>query len=430
MIRKSLFAIFLAATLVLTAFAQTAPIRGVVEMTQADGKKVPVAGATVEVYRTDIKGKFPSAKTDKKGVFVFAGLPFGAEMTLSISGPGIAPTTLPKVKAGREDITISVVAGDGKKFTEDEVRSGGGGGGSTVATTGMSAEDKKKFDENEKKIAAVKASNAKIEESNKIILRVFNEGQEAVKANNSDLAIAKFNEGLAADPEFEHPGTPAMLNSKSNAIRRRGVDRYNAAIKAGGGGMEDAKQDLSDAASTAKMSIDLLKKNTPPTEADSLKNYNEYKYTARTLYTEAMRLVTKIVDQSRVAELISAYDEYFAIETDPAKKLKAQGVFAQALMDASDFERAITEFEKVLAVDPADTNALSGAGLCLVNLGYVNNDKVKFQNGANYLARYIELAPDTDRYKADAKGLLETLKKEQNVTAQKPAKVTPPKKKP
>ncbi len=58
----------------LTASAQSGQLRGQVLMAQ-DGKEVPVAGAQIDVYRTDIAGKY-NTKTDKKGDFVFAGLPF------------------------------------------------------------------------------------------------------------------------------------------------------------------------------------------------------------------------------------------------------------------------------------------------------------------------------------------------------------------
>jgi tetratricopeptide (TPR) repeat protein len=432
MIRKSLFAFFLIAVMSPVAFAQTAPVRGLVEMTGADGKKVPVVGALVEVFRTDIKAKLPSSKTDKKGVFVFAGLPLGATFTLSVSGAGISPITYPNVKAGREDIAISASAGDGKKFTEDEVRGGAGGGAVNSGGEGLTAEQKKKQAEDAKKLAEAINKNNKIEDNNKLINRVLKEGNDALNLKNYEMAIAKYDEGISADAT--HPGAPVLLTNKSIAYRTRGVDRFNVAIKAGGTGLEEAKQDFSSSAMSAKAAVDLLKTQTPPTEASELTNFNSYKYSAQTAYAEGMRLVATKVDQSQVGEMTVAYQDYFKMEVDPLKKSKAQLVFAQALMDAQDFEKAAAEFERVLIDNPNDVNALSGAGLCLVNLGYLSNDKTKFQNGANYLARYIELAPDSDpvasRYKADAKGLLETLKKEQNVTAQKPAKATPVKKKP
>lgn len=431
MFSKSLFAFFILAVMSLAVFAQNAPVRGRVELTQADGKKIPVVGALVECFRTDIKGKVPGPKTDKKGEFVFAGLPFGGEFTLSVSGSGIAPATFSGVKAGREDIVISVVPGDGKRLTEDEVRSN-----STAATSteGLSAEQKKKYEEEQKKIAAVKENNAKIEEANKIILRVFAEGNAARDAKDYSLAIAKYSEGIAADGN--HPGTPALLNAKSDCLRIRGVDRFNAAKKAGGAGIQEAKQDFIDSADAAKASIELLKTQEVPNEADRLKNYNLYKYNAVVAYAEGMRLVATIAEPTpeRLAEMIAAYQAYFAAETDPLRKSKTQLLYARGLMEAQDFEKAVIEFEKLLAENPNDLPALYGAGLCLVNLGYLSSDKTQFQNGANYLAKYVEIAPDSDpaisKNKAELKEMLDTLKKEQNVTAQKPVKTTTVKKKP
>ena len=51
------------------ALAQTAPVSGTVELEKADGTREPVAGAVIEVYRTDIKAGSPGAKTNKKGEF-------------------------------------------------------------------------------------------------------------------------------------------------------------------------------------------------------------------------------------------------------------------------------------------------------------------------------------------------------------------------
>ena len=55
----------------------------------------------------------------------------------------------------------------------------------------------------------------------------------------------------------------------------------------------------------------------------------------------------------------------------------------------------------------------------LVNLAYLNNDKVKFQEASNYLQKFLGVAPAEHPFKDDAKALIDTLKKEQNVTPQK-----------
>jgi hypothetical protein len=69
--------------------------------------------------------------------------------------------------------------------------------------------------------------------------------------------------------------------------------------------------------------------------------------------------------------------------------------------------------------------------LCLVNVGYINSDKSVLQKGANYLAKFVELAPETHKFKSDAKATIEELKKTQNVTPQKtPKSGGSPKKKP
>jgi hypothetical protein len=92
---------------------------------------------------------------------------------------------------------------------------------------------------------------------------------------------------------------------------------------------------------------------------------------------------------------------------------------------AGDSENAIAEYKKILETSPTDPDAMAGAGLSLVNLGYMNDDKTKLQEGANLLQQFANTAPATHRYKDDAVALIESLKKEQNVT---PQKVTPAKK--
>lgn len=61
--------------------AQSAPVSGKVELKKTDGTIVPLEGAMVEVFRTDIKSSGPADKTDKKGQFSFAGLQVGATLS-------------------------------------------------------------------------------------------------------------------------------------------------------------------------------------------------------------------------------------------------------------------------------------------------------------------------------------------------------------
>jgi tetratricopeptide (TPR) repeat protein len=438
MFRKNYFTFLLAIALFLvggaaTMFAQTAPVRGQVVMKKADGTTEPVAGAVVEVYRTDVKAKLPSSKTDKKGYFNFAGLPLGADFAFSISAEKIKPEIIPNIKAGRDNLVINVVEGDGKKWTEDEVRQALATPATAASATGtsnqtskeMTADQKKAQEEYQKQVAAVTDKNKKIEQSTGVIKRTLEEGSKAYESKNYDLAITKFDEGIAADPEFV--GTaPVLLNNKALALVARATNNYNQSVKADAAtratAMESVKKDFENSIASSDKALTILKTGTS-TDAAVQKNYDANKMFALANRKEAYRLMTKTgADRTKGKDALTAFQEYLAVETDAAKKSAAQLALGETLLDSQEFDLAIVEFEKVLASDPNNVEALAGAGFSLVNVGYISNDKSKFQNGANYLQKFADLAPDTHRFKDDAKGLIETLKKEQNVAPQKSAK--------
>src|SRR5438045_1650353 len=85
----------------LTSFAQVGELRGHVWLQQADGQKVPLADAQIDVFRTDMTAKY-NTKTNKKGEFVFAGLPFIGTYTVAASHPTATPNWVPGVTAGRD----------------------------------------------------------------------------------------------------------------------------------------------------------------------------------------------------------------------------------------------------------------------------------------------------------------------------------------
>ena len=94
MISKYFYATLAVAVLIasasLTTFAQVGELRGHVWMQQADGQKVPLADAQIDVFRTDMNAKYQT-KTNKKGEFVFAGLPFIGTYAVAASHTGRGP---------------------------------------------------------------------------------------------------------------------------------------------------------------------------------------------------------------------------------------------------------------------------------------------------------------------------------------------------
>ncbi|PYS74391.1 MAG: hypothetical protein DMF69_01855, partial [Acidobacteria bacterium] len=129
MIYKSLFGVLAVAVLILmsaaTGAAQTGELRGKVWIQQADGQKVPLGEANIDVFRTDMSMNKPyTTKANKKGEFVFAGLPFVGTYTVAASHPTAQPNFIPGVKVGRDiAFEITVTPGDGKRLTLDEIKS-------------------------------------------------------------------------------------------------------------------------------------------------------------------------------------------------------------------------------------------------------------------------------------------------------------------
>jgi tetratricopeptide (TPR) repeat protein len=130
---------------------------------------------------------------------------------------------------------------------------------------------------------------------------------------------------------------------------------------------------------------------------------------------ESMRLYVSKADPTQAEAGLIAYRDYLAVETDPAKKAKAQLDMAQMLLDSGSADKALAEFKTILATTPDSPEANLGAGLAV----YASGDKAKFQEAANYLQRFVEVAPDTNPMKDDAKAILTELKNSENVTPEK-----------
>jgi carboxypeptidase family protein len=444
MISKHFYAALAVAVLIasasLTTFAQVGELRGHVWMQQADGQKVPLADAQIDVFRTDMSAKYQT-KTNKKGEFVFAGLPFIGTYAVAASHPTAAPSFVPGVKAGREvPCEITVTPGNGKRLTYEDIKAAGGT--NAMPANGQpapeSAADKAKREEMMKKNAEIEAGNKKITETNEIIARTFKAGNEALtaantasKAKNSSEAIQKYtaavtsyDEGLAADAD-----QPAILTNKAVALKGRGVERFNSAITskdlddAGkAAALQGAKDDFKAAAEASGKAATMIKAQAAPTDAAEVQRYNANKYAAFLTYAESMRLYVTKGDQSQADAGLTAYKDYISVETDPAKKSKAQLDMAQMLLDAGAADKALAEFKSILATTPDSPEANLGAGLAV----YATGDKAKFQEAANFLQKFVEVAPDSNPMKSDAKAILAELKNTENVTPEKTSR--PPRK--
>ena len=435
MIRKYIF-LTIAAILVLgvaaiNASAQVSELRGTVTMQKADGTKEPLADAQIDVFRTDVKGEYHT-KTNKKGEYVFAGLPLVAEYTIVASHPTASPNWLSKFRLNRGLMgDIIVTPGDGRRPTLEDVKRAAPPSGAPAGGSGESAEDRAKREELIRKNKEIEESNKKITASNEVINRTFKAGNEALnagsaaaKANNSDEAIQKYteainsyNEGLAADAD-----QPALLTNKATALKARAIERFNQTIRsknlddaAKNAAYETAKNDFREAAGAANKAVQLMTALAAPADPAELQRYNMNKYAAVATNAETMRLFVTKVDGTKADDALAAFREYIAIETDPAKKARAQLDAAQMLLDAGAADKALTEFRTILTAQPDNPDANLGAGLSLYAVG----DKAKFQEAANYLQHFVDVAPDNHAFKNDAKAILTEMKNTEKIVPEK-----------
>lgn len=428
MSRRYLFSVLASAALIFStailAHAQMGQLRGKAVLKNADGTTRPIGDVSIVVYRVDLPGRYEN-KSDKRGVFVFAGLPFVGTYIITASAPGAEPTWIPGVKVGQGvDYEIDMSPGNGRVYSAEDIKTimamaknpATAGGGGAVKE---SAEEKAKREELEKKNAEIMEKNKKAEASNATIQQAFKAGNEALKAKNYDEAIVQYDSGLRSDPD--HPGAPSLLTNKASAQNTRAVNRYNAAIQSKddatkAAGIEAAKKDWKEAYEASKKAVEMLKSGEAPADATAMGNAKTNLYFALLIRAEASRFYVSKLDPKEADAGIAAYTEYMAVETDAAKKLEAQRGLANMLFDANDFDRSLVEYRKILESNPDDLDALLRSGQALFNIGAMNNsDKVKYQEAANYLAQFVSKAPDTNPFKEDAKAILETLKAQENV---------------
>lgn len=434
MFRKNYFTLLLTIALLLAgsvaAVAQTAPVTGKVEIKKADGSTVPAENALVEVFRTDIKSKMPSDKTNKKGEFSFAGLPLGATFVLSVSAPGARPTYLPNVKAGNTSIIITLDEGDGKRWTEEEVRAALSGAATAVTTTTNTAElteeQKKQQAEFQKKLEEAEARNKKIQEQTAMVKSALDEGSKAFTSKNYDVAIIKFEEGYQASPDFVG-SAPVLLNNKALALRERAVDAHNKSVKETDATAKaelntKSRKDFADSVAAYNTAWTILK-NAPAADITDQQSYQNNKQNTLNGFRSVVSYMiqTEKVDVNQVPVIAALLGEYLALETDAAKKAEAEVFLADIHRIVGDSPNAIIEYKKVLEKSPNNADALAGLGLSQANAGYNTDGSINeamMQEAINNLQRFTEVAPDNHKLKESVKQTVDYLKT-QNFKPQK-----------
>jgi len=209
------------------ALAQTAVMEGNVK--GEDGK--PVQGAVIKITRTDIKGNY-QVKTDKKGHFLYAGLPLGI-YDVSVEIGGAAKDSVKGVRLHSDmppidfDLAKSAAGGPGEQGGQTQPAA-------QDATRGMSAQQKAELEKQLKEREEAMKKNKELNDA-------FNVGMTAAQAKQWDQAIASFNKASELDAkqhvvwaqlaEAEMNFAATKSGAEADAETAKGLDAYQKAIE-------------------------------------------------------------------------------------------------------------------------------------------------------------------------------------------------------
>lgn len=409
--KSFIFAAIFAAAASVGVQAQTGSFSGKVTVKKSDGTTAPAADVTITPYRTDVgSGSARTTKTNDKGEFLIAGVETSNQFALLISGPGISPAIQPGIQSGMNNIEIEVSEGDGSTFSEAEVRT------SLKRSAEMTDEEREKL---KKEYEANAQARKKAEENYKIVNAALKAGDEAYKAKQYDVAIAKFDEGINADPEFAG-SAPVLLNYKAVALKDLGYEAYRNSLKSDKeANLATAKTKWNDAAQAFDAGLKVLAAAKPKDEAEKT-SYADTKKRILTNYIEVLRLAYKTqADPDVINTSEPIYKEYFAVETDPARVAAAKAVLADMTFAKGDIEGSIAIYRDAIAKQADQPDALSGLGIALYTDAEINANNAEYQEAANVLAQFLKVAPEKHMNKQMAETLLETLKAEKKITPKK-----------
>ncbi len=380
----------------LTAEAQTGRLEG--DVVKADTKE-PIVGAEIQIERTDIKGSYP-VKSDKKGHFLHAGVPYVGTYTIIVSAPGCQPDFAQGIKGSHiEPIKFELRAGDGKKLTLADVKGIQAGAPKGGQQPQMSAGDQKKaMEEYEKKRAEAEAKNKKASEEHEAMKKKFDAGNQLMAAKDWNGAANEFSEAAKLDAEQR-----AVWQGLALALYNRGVTNYNESTKdpSNTSKRDAAKQDFNDSINAISKAITLNEAElSDPQKAPGAK-----KSKAAFLKTRAdaeSLLATKLSVMEMADAAVKDYKEAGSLAETPADKTNFELKAAQTLYDSGKMDEAVSAYQALLQADANNVEALYWLGLAYAS-------QSKFQESANTLQKFIDTAPATDSRVESTKAVIKDL---------------------
>jgi tetratricopeptide (TPR) repeat protein len=401
-------AIVLVAAIIISstvALAQMGQVEGTVKL---NGK--PVAGALIDIYRTDVKGHWDT-KTDKNGHYIHLGLPLAGNFIFIVSGTGLRPMYTVARITQQPVVDFTVEAGEGQTLTLEEVQKAMKGGnvqsqgGKTAAPTVDKGKAEAAQKEQDQKIKEAKDVQASFDSAR----THYNTGLELMKASDYSSALSEFEQASTVDPT-KHAAMK-LLNYRANGNiaevhYQLGADLFNKRKR------DEAKPHFVAAVAASKkaiaLSADDTAENNPSLSSEIITFHN-------ILIKNAMLLVEHYGATDMIDEAAKAIDK---VETLDATNKNKWGVMRGDLYrSAGKTDEAVAAYKAVIAADPNYFDALYGLGLTLI----ASTERPQIQEGANTLAEFVAKAPPTDKRVPIVKEALEGVKNAYKVEAEKPA---------
>ncbi|HUA64041.1 MAG TPA: carboxypeptidase regulatory-like domain-containing protein [Verrucomicrobiae bacterium] len=370
-----------------SSFAQITSLEGYVK--GADGK--PLEKAVINIERTDIKGHYPT-KTDKKGHYIYTGLPIGT-YNITVLVDGKEADGIKGVKTSPGDPLVNNFDLSKKAAASSSVRDIQ----QQALQSGTITKEQEKALTPEQRAALQKQldDEAKRRQKNKALNDAFNAGITAEEAKNYDEAIAKFTEASTLDAT-----QVAVWNGLATSYIARAKTKTGA----------DFDADTAQGIAAYEKAI-ALKPEDP-----SIHNN----------YALALAQAKKLPEAQ--AELEKS------VALDPTTACKAYFNLGALELNAHQDDAAMEAFKKAVAGDAKCAEAYYYIGTGLMNKATVGSDgSVVYAPGtAEAFQQYLEVAP-TGPHAEEAKAMLQALgtKIETNYADPNAKKktTTPPKKK-
>jgi Tfp pilus assembly protein PilF len=355
-----------------SALAQQGSMQG--DVKGPDGKPLP--GATVKIDRTDIKAHY-QVKTDKKGHYFHAGLPYGTyNVSIDVGGKD-QPVTQGVPLRGGDPVNVPIDLSQAAQG-QDQAKAQA----ALDATRGLSKEEK----------AAQEKANKEREEAlkkNKELNDAFNAGIAAAQAKQYDQAVASFTKASELDPK-QHVVWAQLAESEVNY----------AGTKSGA----DADGEMQKGLAAYAKSIELK-----PDDAGYHNNYALALARAKK-FPEAQGELTK------------------AAALDPPNAGRYYYNLGALLVNAGQNEPAGEAFKSAIEKDPNYADAQYQYGVYLLSKATVGADgKVTPVPGtADAFQKYLQLKPDGP-FADSAKSMLASLGSTIDTNYKNPAAATPKK---